>query len=160
MTYMENREADPAARQPGTAPLGSENGVYHRPEAARQTKGLISELVSEATSLFRDEAKLAQREMSEKIDQVISGAISLAVGAVLVIPALFILLEAIVAALVNAEGPGWEPWVAALTVGGITALIALGLMWAGSRAMKVQSLTPDRTIRQVEKDARTIRAKV
>lgn len=131
---------------------------YRRPQADRSTTSLLSDLFTEATSMFRNEARLASREMSNKIDQVISGLMMIIGGAVLVIPALVILLEAIVVALENNTelSAGWSAFI----VGGITALIALILIYSGSKAIKPDSLAPERTIRQVEKDARTIRERV
>jgi hypothetical protein len=71
------------------------------------------------------------------------------VGAVLLIPALVILLQAGVAGLV--EYGIKEPW-AALIVGGAALLIGVILALIGSSRLKADRLVPNKTIHQVQRD--------
>lgn len=83
----------------------------------RSVPKLFTDLVSQVTALFRTEARLARAEINEKIAQAGSGVGMIAAGAVLLIPALVILLQAAVAALID---QGFQSYVAALIVGGVT----------------------------------------
>jgi hypothetical protein len=78
------------------------------------------------------------------------GMIMALFGAVLMIPALVILLTALAAWLV--EG-GMEPAVAAGIVGGGTLLIGLILLSVGMKRLSADSLTPRATIDQLRNDA-------
>jgi uncharacterized membrane protein YqgA involved in biofilm formation len=78
-------------------------------------------------------------------------------GAVLLIPALVVLLIAAVALL---ESEGFEPSVAALIVGGATLLIGIVLLMVGISRMKVSNLIPEKTIHQLQEDASVAKRQV
>ena len=71
------------------------------------------------------------------------------IGAVLLIPALVILLEAAVAAIIDA---GLEAHWAALIVGGAALLIGIILALVGLNRLKAENLAPSRTIEQLRQD--------
>jgi hypothetical protein len=74
---------------------------------SRPLGGLISDLVSDISSLFRKEIDLAKTEASAKISHAASGLGMFAVGLVLAVGAIGVLLAAIVkglAALLIAQG--------------------------------------------------------
>ena len=64
-----------------------------------------------------------------------------AAGAVLLIPALVILLQAAAAALID---QGFQPYVATLIVGGAAFLVGLMLALTGMKQLKMKKLTPHR----------------
>ena len=68
----------------------------------------------------------------------------------LLIPALVILLEAVVAAIVAA---GLHLGPASAVVGGVTLLIGIALFAIGSRRLQLRLLVPSRTLRQLQRDA-------
>jgi len=74
----------------------------------------------------------------------------MAFGGILAIPALVVLLDAAVAALMSS---GMSPALAAVIVGGVALIIGLVLLMAGTRRLKAASLVPDRTIHQLQRDA-------
>ena len=81
----------------------------------RTVPELLTDLISQVTSLFRTETRLARGELNEKIAQAGSGIGMIAAGAVVLIPALVILLQAAAAALIDQS---FQPYVATLIVGG------------------------------------------
>src|SRR5438067_6996876 len=109
----------------------------------RSIPDIFADLVAQLATLLRKEGQLARVEMSEKISQVAVGLGLIIGGAVLLIPALVILLQAGVAALV--EYGFKEPW-SALIVGGAALLIGLIMALVGSRRLKPDRLVPDKTI--------------
>jgi hypothetical protein len=101
-------------------------------------------------TLARKESQLARAEMSEKITQVAFGLAFIVGGAVLLTPALVVLLQAAVAALEQAQ---FKSTVAALIVGGAVLLIGIILLIIGINRMKADNLVPKRTIHQIQEDA-------
>src|SRR5262249_9134473 len=99
--------------------------------------------------LLRTEGQLARAEISEGITRASVGLGLIVGGAVLLIPALVILLQAAVSALVE---NGVEQPVAAVIVGGATLVIGLILAFIGSRSLRAEKLVPNKTIQQLQRD--------
>jgi uncharacterized membrane protein YqjE len=118
---------------------------------------LFSRLVDQMSMLFRKEIELARAEMSEKASDLGSGLIKAAVGAVLMIPALVILLHAVVAWLDEA---GLEPRWGYLIVGVIVSVIGAALLQSGVAATRTSNLTPHRTAEQLQRDAAVAREQI
>ena len=110
---------------------------------------IFTDLVSQVTTLVRKEGQLARAEISEKAGRALSGIVMLVVGAVLLIPALVILLQAAMAALVQ---NGMTPAVASLIVGGAALILGVILALVGWNMAKPTALVPDRTIDQLKRD--------
>ena len=120
------------------------------PVETRSTTGLMSDLINQVSDLFRMEIQLFRAEINEKTTQAMT-AIGLIVGGiVLAVTALNVLVMALVAALaaLGIDG-GW----AALIVGVAAAIIAYALINSGVQSLKASSLAPERTARQLQKDA-------
>jgi Putative Actinobacterial Holin-X, holin superfamily III len=117
---------------------------------SRSFPDIFTDLFRQTTTLLSKEGQLARAEMSEKMSQVAVGIALLVFGAVLLIPALVILLDAGVAALVRR---GFEPPIAALIVGGAALAVGLILALIGLSRLKAKRLVPTRTIEQLQQDA-------
>lgn len=111
---------------------------------------LVRDLVGQVSSLIRHEIQLARAEMGEKASQAESGITMLAFALVLGLGAVVILLFGAVDAL----SMKMAPWLAALIVGGVTALVALILLAKGKSNLKARNLMPTRTIDSMRDDAR------
>jgi hypothetical protein len=109
-----------------------------------------SDLLAQFPILVRKEAQLARAELSEKISRVGMGLALVGIGAVLLIPALVVLLIAGVNALNEA---GFDPAIAALIVGGSALLVGIILLLIGINRMKAENLVPNKTIHQLHEDA-------
>jgi hypothetical protein len=116
----------------------------------RSIPDVLGDVVHNMTNLVRKEAQLARAEMSEKVTNAATGIGMAIFGAVLAIPALVILLEAIVAGLMRAGLPVY--W-SALIVGGVTLIIGLALLYSGANKLKGDNLVPEKTIHQLQRDA-------
>jgi len=117
--------------------------------ATRSIPEVFSDLVGQLTTLLRKEAELARTEVSEKISKIALGIALAMVGGVLVIPALVVLLGAIVSALTSS---GMAIYLAALIVGGSTLVIGIVLMITGMERLKAESLVPEKTLHQLQRD--------
>lgn len=111
---------------------------------------LVRDLVGQVSRLIRHEIQLARAEVGEKASQAESGITMLAFALVLGLGAVVILLFGAVDAL----SMKMAPWLAALIVGGVAALVALILMAKGKSNLKARNLMPKRTIESMRDDAR------
>jgi len=118
---------------------------------------LLSSLLRQLTELMRTEGLLARAEMSEKMTLAATGLGLIVGGAILLMPALVVLLEAAVAALVD---NGLAPYWSALIVGGACFLLGLILLLIGISWLRAGRLIPDKTIQQLQRDAATARSQV
>ncbi len=111
-------------------------------------KGLLSLLMTEMTELFRQELKLANAELRQNLSRASSGLVTVAAGSLVAFAALLVLLQALIVALANFV----EPSIAALLVGGTTAVIAFALVQKGLSSLTAEKLMPRRTARSLRKD--------
>ena len=123
------------------------------PREARSVPDLIGDVLRETTELFRTEGKLIRAEISDKITQVQIGGGSIAAGAICLLVALIVLAQALVIALAHVVGAGWS----ALIVGVAIALVGVALLAKGKKELETVSLTPDRTVEQLQKDGRMVK---
>ena len=117
-------------------------------ETNRPISAIFIDLVNQFTALVRKESQLARAEISEKVDQAVRGVAFIVAGAVLLIPALVVLLGAAVFAMIDA---GIDAQWAALAVGAVALVIGIVLAWVGARAFKTERLIPNRTIAHVQR---------
>jgi hypothetical protein len=116
----------------------------------RSIPEIIGDLLTQFPTLARKESQLARAEISEKIIQAAFGLAFIVGGAVLLTPALVVLLQAAVAALEQAR---FQPTAAALIVGGGVLVIGIILLLVGINRLKVGNLVPEKTIHQIQEDA-------
>ncbi|MBR0831505.1 phage holin family protein [Bradyrhizobium manausense] len=123
----------------------------------RSSSKLFGDALSQFSKLLQNEIDLAKAELSEKA-QIMGVAFGLiAGGAILVVPALVMLLLALSSTLVSA---GWSQPVSHLTSAILAAVIA-GLLFAiGINRLDARKLAPHETIRQFEKDRDTVKGMV
>lgn len=116
----------------------------------RSLAEIFTDLLGQLTTLVRKESQLARVEMSENVTRLTVGLAMVVGAAILLIPALVILLQAGVSALVT-NGIIAEPW-APLIVGGLAFLIGSLLALIGVARLKAENLVPTRTIHQIQSD--------
>lgn len=125
-------------------------------DTQRSVFDLFGDLVDQTSTLFRKEVQLAKAEVSEKVGQVGSAVSSVAIGAVFMVAALVILLEAAVYWLDYLDVP---PRFGALIVGVIVAIIGAVLLKKGTNAVSAANLAPNRTTEQLQRDAAVVKEK-
>lgn len=120
------------------------------PPPGKGPAGLISDVMNHVSNLVRKEIDLARAELSENINRA-AIAIGLLVGAIVVaLVALHVLAAALVAGIADLGlDPGW----AALIVGVALSAAALGMVLKGVRDLKMTSLAPSRTMKNMRRDA-------
>jgi Putative Actinobacterial Holin-X, holin superfamily III len=116
---------------------------------SRSIPELFSDAVGQLGKLVGNEFELARAELSEKASQVGRAAGMIGAGAVILMPALVLLLFAVSAALISA---GFSQPVAYLLTGGGAALVSGALIATGMNRLSGDALKPSVTLDQVERD--------
>jgi hypothetical protein len=117
--------------------------------SSRSIPELFSDAVGQLAKLVGNEFELARAELSEKASQVGRAAGMIGAGAVILMPALVLLLFAVSAALISA---GFSQPVAYLLTGGGAALVSGALIATGMNRLSGDALKPSVTLEQVERD--------
>src|SRR3954462_7247382 len=115
----------------------------------RSIPELFSDAVGQLAKLIGNEFALARAELSEKAGQAGRAAAMMGVGAVIMIPALVMLLFAAAAALMHA---GVSDPVAYLIVGLAAAIVSVALVAIGINHLSGDALKPTATIDEIERD--------
>lgn len=123
----------------------------------RSIPEIFGEVVGQFTSLLKKEGELARSEISDKLADIATGLGFAVVGAVLAIPALVILLQALVGLLVQT---GMAFPLAAVLVGGATLAVGIFVLSVGINRLKSQNLIPEKTIHQLQRDTELVKQEV
>ena len=106
--------------------MSIQNDIRTSQNDLRAISTLLGDALSQFAKLFQNEIDLAKAEFSEKVQKVGGGLGFIVGGAVLVIPALTMVLFALSAALIAA---GWPQPISYLTSAIVAAVIA-GVLFA------------------------------
>jgi hypothetical protein len=115
----------------------------------RSIPELFGDAMAQLAKLIGNEFALARAEMSEKAGQVGRATAMIGAGAVVMIPALVLLLFAVAAALIKS---GLSDPVAYFCAGAGAAIIAGILIAIGLNRLSGDALKPSITLQQVEQD--------
>ena len=118
-------------------------------QGRRSIPELLSDAMSQLAKLIGNEFELARTELTEKAGLVGRGIAMIGAGAVILIPALVLVLFAISAALIR--GGLSEP-LAYLLTGAGAALVSAALIGIGLSRLSGDALKPSMTLDQVERD--------
>ena len=115
----------------------------------RSIAELFSDAFAQLAKLIGNEFDLAKAEISEKAGQMGRGVAMIGAGAIIMIPALVVLLLAVASALTHAGLP--EP-VGYLLAGTAAAAVAGALVAVGVNRLSGDALKPAVTIEQLQRD--------
>lgn len=116
-------------------------------------QNLFGEALRETSDLAQKEFALFRTEMSQSVRSIFVGLAMVVAAAVFAIAAVMLLTESLVewlAVVLESEA------LAALIVGGLMAVIAIGLGLYGRSAISRFSLTPERTVRSIKRDTEVL----
>jgi uncharacterized membrane protein len=112
----------------------------------RSIAEVLGDIVDHTQQIIRAEVRLAKAELREELEKARRGAVVLVVGAVMSVLALGVLLLAGVYALASVV----PPWMAALIVGVVTAVVGVALVVSGLKAMSHVRLSTPKTVDSVQ----------
>lgn len=116
---------------------------------SRSIPDLVSDAFAQLAKLVANEFDLARAELADKASQVGRAAALIGAGAVILMPALVLLLFAVAAALIR--GGLSEP-VSYLITGAGAALVSAALIATGLNRLSGDALKPSLTLDQVQRD--------
>ena len=117
---------------------------------------LFSNLTAETAALVRQEAALAQVELTNKATAVGKDVGYLVVGGAVAYAALLVLLAAVVMILANVV----PMWASALIVAVIVGAVAFFLISSALAALRKIELTPRETVESIKEDAKWLKNQV
>ena len=126
-------------------------------EDTRPLMRIVADVLNDFASLFQAEIRLMRTEMNEKVSRLVNSGTLIAIGAIGLIAALLLLLQALVKWLAIAGLP--EEW-GLLLVGVAIAVIAAALLMKGVDTLRKTALMPERSLRQMQADLTTIKEHV
>jgi Putative Actinobacterial Holin-X, holin superfamily III len=129
-------------------------------DSGRSVPDLLANLVSQISTLFRQEIRLARAEMGEKLSQTTTAILPIGAGVALLLAATVVLLFSLAEGITAWTGLdiGWS----LLIVGAAFAVIGFVLLRSGVSQLKLKgsNLMPERTAEQVSRDARVAKEQV
>jgi hypothetical protein len=130
-------------------PMQSIMGIAMNSPNSRSIPELFSDAVGQLAKLVSNEFDLARAELSEKASQVGRATAMIGAGAVILMPALVLLLFAVSAALIRG---GFSEPIAYFLTGAGAALVSGALMATGIKRVSGDALKPSVTLDQVKRD--------
>jgi protein-S-isoprenylcysteine O-methyltransferase Ste14 len=110
---------------------------------------LLGVALSQLAKLFQNEVDLARAELAEKASEVGNALKYVTAGAIIVIPALVLVLFAIATEMVAL---GLSPPLSYLVTGVVAGLFALMLIVTGANRLSGQAMKPSVTVDQIRRD--------
>ena len=114
---------------------------------------LLGDLLSQFQRLIRTEYLIARAEVGENLGKIRAGAVLLVVGAVLLLPALTILLWGIAQLLTRA---GLAQDIATLLVGAVAVIVGTIVLMTGIGRVQSVNLMPEKTLTNLQRDAAAV----
>jgi hypothetical protein len=124
-------------------------GIAMNSQSSRSIPELFSDAVGQLAKLVGNEFDLARAELSEKANQAGRAAAMIGAGAIVLIPALVLLLFGVSAVLMRS---GLSDPVAYSLSGAGAALVSVALIATGLRRLSGDNLKPSVTLDQVQRD--------
>jgi hypothetical protein len=124
-----------------------------RPDGTLGLGELLGNVATDIQDLVRGEVRLARSELDQKLDRVIMAAVWLLGGALVAFAGLVVVLEGGAAALALVL----PQWAASVIVGVVIVIVGALFARSGLAMLSLKTLTPDRTVASLEKDARVVK---
>ena len=115
---------------------------------------LLNNALLHASDLFSEEVALAKAEVAEKATMLGRGVALIGFGALLVIPALVMILFAIAAYIVSS---GYAPAVAYLLTGVGALIVGALIVSIGASRFSAKKLTPQTTLDSIRRDTSAVK---
>lgn len=139
----------------GHTPVNGHTAVQLE-EDGRGIGELFQELTQDARNLVTLELELAKMEMSEKAGKMSKDVGFMAGGGFVIYAGFLALMFAAIAGLANFLAP----WLSALIVGVVVALIGYVLLRTGMNGLKRANLKPQQTIESLQRDKEWVQEQV
>ena len=110
-------------------------------------EALVATLAGRVITMLKLEVEAAKVEVAAKVKGLTQGLAVVVIGATFG----FFAVGSLIAAAILGLSEVWDPWLAALAVGGVLILIAGILAWIGSsKIQKNKNLVPEKQIANIK----------
>jgi uncharacterized membrane protein YqjE len=118
------------------------------PQIQRSVPEVLQDIVGNLQEIIRSEFRLAKTEVKEEASRAAKPVAALGAGLVLGFYGIgFLLLASVYGLSMVMAG-----WLAALIVGAVLAVVAMGLISSSSKKLKRVNPTPNKTMRSIEEN--------
>ena len=118
------------------------------PQIQRSVPEVLQDIVGNLQEIIRSEFRLAKTELKEEASRAAKPVATFGAGLVLGFYAIgFLLLASVYGLSMVMAG-----WLAALIVGAVLAVVAMGLISSSSKKLKRVNPTPNKTMRSIEEN--------
>ena len=131
------------------------SGLRQEYRNERSVGEVFGQLSQDLGLLVRQEAQLAKSEVQTKISRLTTDLVSLATGGIVALLGALALTAAVILLLVDPVG--LDPWLAALLVGGVLAVVGYFMLQKSLRDLKGIDPTPRRTVENIKEDIQSAR---
>jgi len=128
------------------------NETFSPPAEGQSVTGLVSGIISDAQELFKQQVALVRAEIKADFRKTVDAAVLLAVGALVLVPAIFLLCNMFVYMLV--ELAGLRVWAGYGIVGGVFAVLGAALVFAGVQRFRSFNPLPDQSVEAIKENVR------
>jgi len=122
------------------------------PPEGQSVTGLVSGIISDAQDLFKQQVALVRAELKADFRRTVQAATLLAVGGVLVVPALFLVCNMVVFML--HELAGLSVWASYGIVGGVFLVLSAVLIGVGIQRFRSFNPLPDQSVEAFKENVR------
>ncbi|WP_342069830.1 phage holin family protein [Yoonia algicola] len=120
----------------------------------QEAPSLLVDTLRQFTSLVQSELALARAEMSHIVTRAGVGIVLVAIALLMALVSLNVLASAAVAYIAST---GLSAGSAALIVGGVLLIAAIGFAFAGKSRLSAEALTPKRTVDSIRDDIHSVK---
>jgi hypothetical protein len=128
------------------------NQTVSPPAEGQSVTGLVSGIVSDTQELLKQQVALVRAEIKADFHRMVNAAVLLAVGALVMVPALFLLCNMLVYML--NELAGFKVWASYGIVGGVFAVLGVALVVAGVQRFRSTNPLPDQSVEAIKENVR------
>ena len=125
------------------------------PAEGQSVTGLVSGILHDAQELFKQQVALARAEIKADLSRSIQAATLLAIGALVLVPAAFLLCNMFVYML--HELAGLSVWASYGIVGGACAVLGVVLIAVGIQRFRSFNPLPDQSVEALKENLQWIR---
>jgi len=128
------------------------NETVSPPAEGQSVTGLVSGILHDAQELVKQQVALVRAELKADFQRTVNAAVLLAVGALILVPAAFLLCNMFVIMLV--ELAGLRVWASYGIVGGVFAVLGAILVLVGVQRFRSFNPLPDQSVEAIKENVR------
>ena len=117
---------------------------------------LLGSVTGDLSTLVQQEITLAKTEIQQTIAQAVKDIVFVVLGGFFAYTGLLALIAAAILGLANVVAP----WLSALIIGGVIALVGVVLLLRGVNNVQNLDVVPERTAQTVKEDVNIVKEKV